>query len=162
MRSPTARATICSRSSRAALAAARGCCSTATRRRCSAPSRRSDGASALCRAHGVPLIVNDDIALARRSAPTACIWANATTRSSPQRARARQRRDHRRRPATTRSTRARQLPAAGADYLAFGAFFPSPTKPGAARADRSAAAKRRARRAAGGDRRHHAGQCARR
>jgi len=30
--------------------------------------------------------------------------------------------------------RARQLAAAGADYLAFGAFFPSPTKPNARRA----------------------------
>jgi len=30
--------------------------------------------------------------------------------------------------------RARQLAAAGADYLAFGAFFPSPTKPHARRA----------------------------
>lgn len=32
--------------------------------------------------------------------------------------------------------RARQAAADGADYVAFGSFFPSPTKPGAVRADR--------------------------
>lgn len=88
---------------------------------------------ALCQAHGVPLIINDDIGLAAaagaagvhlgeqdadiavaraRLGPDAIIGASCYD-SLP---------------------RARQLAAAGADYLAFGAFFPSPTKPHARRA----------------------------
>ena len=88
---------------------------------------------ALCQAHGVPLIINDDIALAAavgaagvhlgeqdadiaaaraRLGPDAIIGASCYD-SLP---------------------RARQLAAAGADYLAFGAFFSSPTKPHARRA----------------------------
>ncbi len=83
---------------------------------------------ALCQAHGVPLIINDDIALAAavgaagvhlgerdadiatariRLGPGAIIGASCYDSLS----------------------RARQLAAAGADYLAFGAFHPSPTKP---------------------------------
>ena len=83
---------------------------------------------ALCRTHGVPLIINDDVALAAvvgaagvhlgeldvdiataraRLGPDAIIGASCYDSLQ----------------------RARQLAAAGADYLAFGAFFPSPTKP---------------------------------
>ncbi|HVB83842.1 MAG TPA: thiamine phosphate synthase [Rhodanobacteraceae bacterium] len=88
---------------------------------------------ALCRTHGVPLIINDDVALAAvvgaagvhlgeldvdiataraRLGPDAIIGASCYDSLQ----------------------RARQLAAAGADYLAFGAFFPSPTKPHARRA----------------------------
>jgi thiamine-phosphate pyrophosphorylase len=87
----------------------------------------------LCAAHGVPLIVNDDVELAAqigaagvhlgehdgdiaaaraRLGPDAIIGASCYDSLE----------------------RARQLAAAGADYLAFGAFFPSPTKPNARRA----------------------------
>lgn len=97
--------------------------------------RRAEAAAlqALCRAHGVPLIINDDVALAAvvgaagvhlgeqdvdiataraRLGPDAIIGASCYDSLQ----------------------RARQLAAAGADYLAFGAFFPSPTKPHARRA----------------------------
>lgn len=88
---------------------------------------------ALCQTHGVPLIINDDIGLAAavgaagvhlgeqdadiavaraQLGPGAIIGASCYD-SLP---------------------RARQLAAAGADYLAFGAFFSSPTKPHARRA----------------------------
>lgn len=87
----------------------------------------------LCRAHGVPLIINDDVALAltigaegvhlgedddavldAREAlgPTAIIGVSCYDSLE----------------------RAQELVAAGADYIAFGAFFPSPTKPQARRA----------------------------
>ena len=100
----------------------------------------------LCRAHGVLLIVNDDIELAaacgahgvhlgkddgdpgsarRRLGSTAIIGISCY--DSLQRAEA-----------------ARD---AGADYVAFGSFYPSPTKPAAVRAD--AALLRRARQALG-------------
>jgi len=88
---------------------------------------------ALCAQAGVPLIINDDIALAaavdadgvhlgehdaaidaarERLGPAAIIGVSCY--DDP--------------------TRARHAAAAGADYLAFGAFFPSPTKPNARRA----------------------------
>ena len=63
----------------------------------------------------------------RPLAPTACTWAN-TTAPSRLRARARPGRDHRR--VLLRRSAARVDGAAqGADYLAFGAFYPSTTKP---------------------------------
>ena len=83
---------------------------------------------ALCRRFGVPLIINDDVELAAiiradgvhlgehdgdidaartRLGATAVIGVSCYDSLD----------------------RARQLAAAGADYLAFGAFFPSPTKP---------------------------------
>ncbi len=99
--------------------------------------RRLAEASALaqiCREFGVPMIVNDDIELAAAAGASgvhlgledgdlavarARLGASAiigvTCHSS--------------------FARARQLAAAGADYLAFGAFYPSPSKPGAPRAD---------------------------
>ena len=92
--------------------------------------RRAESADllALCRRFGAPLIVNDDVELAAtigadgvhlgqddggidaartRLGPSAIIGVSCYDSLD----------------------RARQLAAAGADYLAFGAFFPSPTKP---------------------------------
>ena len=58
--------------------------------------------------------------------------------------------------------RAEAAVAAGADYVAFGSFFPSRVKPDARRADVALLARARdARRAGRRDRRHHRGQCAR-
>jgi thiamine-phosphate pyrophosphorylase len=88
---------------------------------------------ALCVARNVPMIINDDVALAQAAAadgvhlgeddgdiagarsvlgPDAIIGVSCYDSAE----------------------RARQMAAAGADYLAFGAFFPSPTKPHARRA----------------------------
>jgi thiamine-phosphate pyrophosphorylase len=88
---------------------------------------------ALCRSFGVPLIVNDDIELAAAvGAGGVHVGENdegvgvARTRLGPD--------------AIVGAScydslhRARELAAAGANYLAFGAFFPSPTKPHARRA----------------------------
>lgn len=90
--------------------------------------------TALCRRHGTPLIVNDDIALARDSGadgvhlgrddgdisvarewlgPEAVIGVSCYDDWS----------------------RARTAADAGADYVAFGSFFESSTKPNAVRAD---------------------------
>jgi thiamine-phosphate pyrophosphorylase len=88
---------------------------------------------ALCAHHDVPFVVNDDIELAlaagadgvhlgeddgdiaaARMRLGAAAIIGASCYASP--------------------ARARQLAAAGADYLAFGAFFPSSTKPNARRA----------------------------
>ena len=92
--------------------------------------RRAEGADllALCRRFGVPLIINDDVELA------AIIGADGVHLGEH---------DGNIDAARTRLgaaaligvscydslDRARQLAPAGADYLAFGAFFPSPTKP---------------------------------
>ena len=88
---------------------------------------------ALCRRFGVPLIVNDDVELAASigadgvhvgehdgdiAAARRQLGANAIIGAS----------------CYDSLDRAGQLAAAGADYLAFGAFFPSPTKPRARRA----------------------------
>jgi len=97
--------------------------------------RHAEAASLLaaCRRFGVPLIVNDDVDLA------AAIGADGVHLGEH---------DGGIDAARTRLgaaaiigvscydslDRARQLAAAGADYLAFGAFFPSPTKPLARRA----------------------------
>ena len=92
--------------------------------------RREEAAalSSLCAKSGIPLIVNDDVELAAavgaagvhlgeddadiastraRLGPNAIIGASCYDSLG----------------------RARELAASGADYLAFGAFFPSPTKP---------------------------------
>jgi thiamine-phosphate pyrophosphorylase len=91
---------------------------------------------ALCARHAVPLIVNDDVGLAHAvgaagvhlgehdgdvATARARLGADAIIGVS----------------CYDSSQRARQLAAAGADYIAFGAFFPSPTKPAARRADTS-------------------------
>jgi thiamine-phosphate pyrophosphorylase len=99
-------------------------------------TRRLSEASALqalCTAHGVPMIINDDVALALAAgasgvhlgeddgdlaAARAVLGPDAIIGVS----------------CYDSLERARELAAAGADYLAFGAFFPSPTKPHARRA----------------------------
>ena len=89
---------------------------------------------ALCRAQGVPLIVNDDAKLAQAvgaagvhlgehdgdiAAAKALLGADAIIGAS----------------CYDSLDRAAALAAAGADYLAFGSFYPSPTKPAARRAE---------------------------
>jgi len=88
---------------------------------------------ALCAARRVPMIINDDVALAGAAdvagvhlgeedgdvaAARAVLGADAIIGVS----------------CYDSLARARELAAAGADYIAFGAFFPSPTKPHARRA----------------------------
>ena len=105
------------------------------RNKAAGPGLRRQQALALaeaCARAGVPLVVNDDwrlalevgapgahlgeddgdLRLARREAPG--LWLGASCYDQLE--------------------RARQAVAAGADYVAFGAFFPSGTKPGARRA----------------------------
>jgi thiamine-phosphate pyrophosphorylase len=87
----------------------------------------------LCAGHGVPLIINDDVRLAAAiqadgvhlgeddpalAAARAALGGQAIIGVS----------------CYDSLERAQELAAAGADYLAFGAFFPSPTKPLARRA----------------------------
>jgi thiamine-phosphate pyrophosphorylase len=87
----------------------------------------------LCNAHGAPLIVNDDIELARSArahgvhlgrddagvaAARATLGPDAIIGVS----------------CYAEIERAREAADAGANYLAFGSFFASPTKPGAVRA----------------------------
>ncbi len=89
--------------------------------------------AALCRAKGVQLIVNDDAALAREvgaagvhlgeddgdiAAARSLLGTEALIGVS----------------CYDQLGRAQAAAAAGADYIAFGAFFPSPTKPNARRA----------------------------
>ena len=83
--------------------------------------------------HRVPLIVNDDIELARAAGAAGVHLgeddvdvASARTRLGPDAIIGVSCYDS--------LERARKLAAEGADYLAFGAFFPSPTKPNARRA----------------------------
>ncbi|HZH43821.1 MAG TPA: thiamine phosphate synthase [Lysobacter sp.] len=87
----------------------------------------------LCRQHGIPLIVNDDWALA------AAIGADGAHLGEDDGALADARRVLGSRALLGVSCydsfeRARAAVAAGADYVAFGAFFPSPSKPTARRA----------------------------
>ena len=99
------------------------------------PSRRFKQASALlrlCRAQRRPLIINDDIELACR------IGADGVHlgRDDGDIKQARERLGHRIIGISCYNEWPRAVAAreAGADYIAFGAFFPSTTKPGAARA----------------------------
>ena len=105
----------------------------ATRERSARRSRRCAGAAA-CRSSSTTTSSSRS-----RAAPTACTWA-ATTATSPRRARS-SAAGCSALPATTRSTAARAAVAAGADYVAFGSVFASPTKP--ARGARAARAVRR-------------------
>ncbi len=87
----------------------------------------------LCARHGVPFVVNDDVELALAAGADGVHLGEDDGDVAAARARL-----------GTEAiigascydspARARQLAAAGADYLAFGAFFPSPTKPNARRA----------------------------
>jgi thiamine-phosphate pyrophosphorylase len=98
--------------------------------------RRMDEAQALqdvCTRHRVPLIINDDVALALAVGAAGVhlgagdiAFATARARLGPDAIIGVSCYDS--------LERARQFAAAGADYLAFGAFFPSPTKPAARRA----------------------------
>ena len=96
-------------------------------------ARQAAALQALCATAGVPLIVNDDPALAAAvgaagahlgeddgdiAAARALLGADAIIGMS----------------CYDDARRAHAAAAAGADYLAFGAFFPSSTKPGARRA----------------------------
>jgi len=88
----------------------------------------------LCRAGGVPLIVNDDIGLAAE------VGADGVHlgREDPAVDSARRRLGREALIGVScydRFERAIAARAAGADYVAFGSFFPSVTKPGAVRAD---------------------------
>ena len=100
------------------------------------PARQRAEASALlglCRPLGVPLIVNDDVELA---AATGAAGVHLGEDDADVAA-ARQRLGNGAIIGVScydSLERARELAAAGADYLAFGAFFPSPTKPRARRA----------------------------
>lgn len=84
--------------------------------------------AALCVRHGVPLIINDDVELAARVGAAGvhlgeddAALADARAALGPDAVIGVSCYDS--------LARARQFVAAGADYLAFGAFFPSPTKP---------------------------------
>ena len=98
-------------------------------------SRRhqADALAALCSSHGVPLIINDDVALAAAvgaagvhlgendadlQAARRLLGSNAIIGVS----------------CYNRLELALQAAASGADYVAFGRFFPSSTKPGAVQA----------------------------
>lgn len=99
-----------------------------------APARRraAERLLARCRARGVPFIVNDDIELA------IAIGADGVHlgREDGDLAAARARLPGRLLGASCydRPELAGRAVAAGADYVAFGSVFPSPTKPGAVRA----------------------------
>lgn len=100
------------------------------------PARRRREATALqalCARHGVPLVINDDIELAAQVGAAGVHLGEADAAFASARARL----------GTDAIIgvscydsleRARHFAAAGADYLAFGAFFASPTKPAARRA----------------------------
>lgn len=109
-------------------------------------ARRRNEASALaelCRHYRAPLLINDDVGLAADINADGVHLGENDADIGTARARLGQR-------AIIGAScydsldRAREMAAAGADYLAFGAFFPSPTKPGArsASADLLRAAKR--------------------
>lgn len=105
-------------------------------------NKRADGAlrreqaaalAGLCARFAIPFIVNDDIALAREVGAAGVHLGRDDGDPGDVRRQAD-------RPMIVGVScyddlaRAERLAAAGADYLAFGAFFPSPTKPAAPRA----------------------------
>ena len=97
---------------------------------------------ALCRQHGVPLIINDDPELARAvGADGVHLGADDPSLEAARTLLG---------PAAIvgvscydRLETARRAAERGADYLAFGSFFPSPTKPAAVRAEPSLLARAR-------------------
>jgi thiamine-phosphate pyrophosphorylase len=99
-------------------------------------ARRRDEAIALatlCARHRVPLIINDDVELAAAAGAAGVHLGENDADIAA--ARIRLGSDAIIGVSCYDSLeRARELAAAGADYLAFGAFFPSPTKPNARRA----------------------------
>lgn len=89
--------------------------------------------STLCRARGIPLIVNDDVELAARIGADGVHLGKEDGRIEE----ARSRLGHRAIIGLScydQPERALAAARLGADYVAFGSFFPSPTKPDAARA----------------------------
>ncbi len=105
------------------------------RRKAGADAREASALAALCRRHGVPFIVNDDLELALECGADGLHLG----REDGALASARRRLGgkilgascYRSLPA------ARAAAAAGADYIAFGSVFDSPTKPSAVRAPHS-------------------------
>lgn len=99
-------------------------------------ARRRDEACALqslCTSYDVPLIINDDVELAATVAAAGVHLG----RDDPAIAQARRRLGERAVIGVScynDFSRAEASRAAGADYVAFGSFFPSPTKPRAVRA----------------------------
>lgn len=100
-------------------------------------ARRHEQASelvALCRQFGVPLIINDDLRLADLADADGVHLGRED--GSLKEARIILGKDKLIGASCYQSLdRARAAQAAGADYVAFGSFFPSPTKPDAGRAD---------------------------
>jgi len=94
--------------------------------------REAERLWALCRAHGVPFIVNDDLELALALEGAGLHLG----RDDGELAAARARLPGRLLGASCydRPELARRAVAAGADYVAFGSMFDSPTKPAAVRA----------------------------
>jgi len=103
------------------------------------PVLRRQRAEALlkrCRAHGVPLLINDDVDLVARVGADGIHLGRDDTDLTAAR--------HRLGPGAiigiscyNQLPRARAAAAAGADYVAFGRFFPSHTKPHAVQAERA-------------------------
>lgn len=95
--------------------------------------RQAEALASLCATAGCPLVINDDVALA--IAVDADGVHLGEHDAGPQDARAMLGRSRTIGVSCYDSLeRAEAAVAAGADYLAFGAFFPSPTKPAARRA----------------------------
>lgn len=87
----------------------------------------------LCRQYSVPLIINDDIALAVQTGADGVHLGKADSTIAD----ARERLGDKAMIGCSCYNdldRAQQASTSGADYIAFGAFFPSPTKPEAAQA----------------------------
>jgi thiamine-phosphate pyrophosphorylase len=120
----------------AALASGAVCALQYRAKEADAPRRLSEARqlAQLCRAHGVPLIVNDDLELAL-AVDAAGVHLG---RDDGALALARARLHGRLLGASCydRPEVARRAVAAGADYVAFGSVFDSPTKPAAVRASR--------------------------
>jgi len=119
----------------AAAVASGALCALQYRRKAADPTRRLEEARALaqlCRRHGVPLIINDDVELALAVGAAGVHLGREDGDLAGTRARL---------PGRILGAScydqpelARRAIAAGADYVAFGSVFPSATKPGAVRA----------------------------
>lgn len=104
--------------------------------------RETSALRKLCQRHGIPFIVNDDVELARQAgADGVHLGKNDATIESV----------HARLGKQSiigiscynEFERARHAVAAGADYIAFGSFYPSPVKPDAVRASHTLLAQAR-------------------
>ncbi|HEX5092461.1 MAG TPA: thiamine phosphate synthase [Burkholderiales bacterium] len=94
--------------------------------------REAERLLARCRAHGVPFIVNDDLELALAVGADGAHLGRDDGELAAARAKLRGRLLGA--SCYDQPALAEQAVAAGADYVAFGSVFPSPTKPGAVRA----------------------------